>query len=119
VATNKYDFVVSAVLCIAFLVAFIGCGNNRTESRQQRLDSFRQILPESICTEFDLIQSQADCNQVGLLLAEARSADAGLNAVIDSVMHAELIDTFTETELVYFFWYYFASAIETGNVTDF
>ena len=59
-----------------------------------------------------------DCADVGFLLEEARTCDISVDAVIDSIVRAELIDTFSNEEIVYFFWYYFAQAIETGSVRE-
>lgn len=66
--------------------------------------------------EFDAISDSTDCNEVGLLLEKTRADNPGINSLIDSIVHAELIDTFSNEEIVYYFWYYFKYAIETGSV---
>lgn len=88
----------------------------REEMRRERLDSFRSILPEPLRGSFDAIGAESDCAAVGAALSVVRADDPVLDAAVDSVMHAELIDTFTDEEVIYFFWYYFDNAIETGTV---
>lgn len=88
----------------------------RLEGRQKRLDTFRTSLPDNVRVEFDAISSREDCEYVGLLLEEARNDLWEVNSALDSIVHAELIDTFSNEEIVYYFWYYFDYAIETGSV---
>lgn len=115
---NKCRFTALALLYLTLVVTLVGCSNSRSEGRQKRLDTFRQTLPEDIRSAFDSIEAPADCNRLGLLLTEVRGTDPELNAELDSIMHAELIDSFTDTELLWFFWYYFANAIKTGTVSE-
>lgn len=103
-------------LTLALLVFLPGCGNGRAEGRQRRLDTFREALPEDVRSAFDSIRDSVDCERVGGLLAGSRATDPCLDAKIDSIMHAELIDTFTNTDLVHFFWCHFTQAIRTGTV---
>ena len=96
-----------------------GCGpESRADGRQRRLDTFRNALPDSVLTAFDAIGSPGDCGAVARMLASARAADSSLEARIDSIMHAELIDTFNDSDVVYFFWYYFADALEKGRIPE-
>lgn len=105
------------VLLAALLLSIGACDReSREESRQNRLDTFRAALPDSILTAFDSISDESDCEEVGIMLRNARTASPELSARLDSISHAELIDTFTEEEMVYFFWYYFDYAIQTGSV---
>jgi hypothetical protein len=104
---------------LAFLVILAACGyESRTESRQRRLDTFRSALPDSIKVAFDNIETEEDCNPVAEMITLARDTDPDFQAQLDSIMHAELIDTFSDRDLVYFFWYYFAYALETGSVPE-
>jgi len=105
-------------LPLILILVFVGCNNDRADGRQKRLDTFRAVLPVDISTEFDLIENFTDCRRVGLLITEACATDSVLNLALDSIKHAELIDLFTDTELVRFFWLYFANAIETGTVPE-
>jgi hypothetical protein len=100
-------------------VILISCGpESRTEGRQRRLDSFRAVLPEDIRQAFDSIDAEDGCVSVALMLSDARERDPQLNAAIDSIMQAELIETFSDRDIVNFFWFYFAHAIETGTVPE-
>ncbi|MEN8209195.1 MAG: hypothetical protein ABFR50_08085 [Candidatus Fermentibacteria bacterium] len=108
-----------AFVLLFFLMILIALSCNtdaRAEGRLQRLDTFRASLPDHVRTEFDAISGREDCEHVGLLLEEARSNFPLLNTALDSIMRAELIDTFSNEEIVYYFWYYFDYAIETGSV---
>jgi hypothetical protein len=88
----------------------------RAEGRQRRLDTFLAALPDSLRTDFQAITSEDDCSAVGQSLEEALILSPDLAARIDSIVDAELIDGFTCEEIVYYFWYYFDHALETGAV---
>ena len=103
------------LLAMTFLTA-VSCGTSREDGRRERLESFRRVLPQDILTAFDGIESRTDCDSVGLLLRQFRYDDPELDAAIDSIARAELIDPFSEEDIVYYFWYYFHQAIETGTV---
>ena len=110
------------LVTLAILPVFailLSCGpESRTEGRQHRLDTFRAVLPEDVRTAFDNIDAEEGCEAVGLMLTEARAADLNLNAAVDSIMNVELIREFSDRDIVSFFWYYFAYAIETGTVPE-
>ena len=104
---------------VGALVVFSGCGpESRAEGRQRRLDTFRSVLPDSVLAAFDAIESPVDCGPVSRMLASARASDPSVEARIDSIMHAELIDCFDDSDVVYFFWYYFADALEKGRIPE-
>ncbi|OPL19376.1 MAG: hypothetical protein AVO35_10850 [Candidatus Aegiribacteria sp. MLS_C] len=104
-------------LFVSFLLLAGACGGEtREEGRRDRLETFRAALPDSVRTAFDSISGESDCREVGEMLWRARGSSPELSARLDSIAHAELIDTFTEEEMVRFFWYYFDHAIETGSV---
>ncbi|RKZ05184.1 hypothetical protein DRQ25_16650 [Candidatus Fermentibacteria bacterium] len=88
----------------------------RAEGRLKRLDTFRASLPDNVRMGFDAIGGREDCERVGLLLEAARIEFPEVNSTLDSIVNAELIDTFSNEEIVYYFWYYFDYAIETGSV---
>lgn len=106
-------------LFIGAAVLLSGCGpESRAEGRRRRLDTFRSALPDSVLAAFDAIDSPGDCGPVSRMLASARASDPSVEARIDSIMHAELIDCFDDSDLVYFFWYYFADALEEGRIPE-
>lgn len=110
-------FSCSKALFVTWIIIFSSCNQEtRSEGRQTRLDTFRASLPNDVMIEFDSISTREDCENVGLLLEEARNENPEVNAAVDSIVHAELIDTFSNEEIVYYFWYYFDYAIETGSV---
>jgi hypothetical protein len=116
--THRSRLLATVTLVLAMMVFLSGCGNGRAEGRQRRLDTFREALPEEVRSAFDSIGDSIDCERVGGMLAESRATDTGLDARIDSIMHAELVDAFTDTDLVHFFWYHFALAIRTGTIPN-
>ncbi len=100
-----------------FLLLFSACHREtRVESRQRRLETFRTCLPDSIREAFDAVNDREDCAAVGAMIGEAGRRSPEFAARMDSIMHAELIDTFSDEETVYYFWYYFDYAIKTGSV---
>jgi len=101
---------------VAAAVTAAGCGSTREEMRRERLDTFRSVLPGELLAAFDAIEAETGCAAVGQMLSEARAGDPRLDAAVDSIMHAELIDTFSDVEVVTFFWLYFDHALETGTV---
>jgi hypothetical protein len=108
-----------ALAVLPVLAILVSCGpESRTEGRQRRLDGFRAVLPVDVRDAFDGIESEEDCDAVGLMLTDARASNPELDAAIDSLMRAELIETFSDRDIVSFFWYYFAYAIETGTVPE-
>jgi hypothetical protein len=108
---------IPVVLFGAFLT--LACGpESRTAGRQRRLDTFRSVLPTEVLQSFDAIESEEDCEIVARGLTDAVTQDRELEMAIDSIMKAELIETFTDEEIIFFFWYYFAYAIETGTVPE-
>ena len=109
--------VLSVLIGAAAILAACGPGS-RAEGRQRRLDTFRNSIPDSVLVAFDGIETPADCGPVSRMLASARASDPSVEARIDSIMHAELIDCFNDSDLVYFFWYYFADALEKGRIPE-
>lgn len=107
----------STVIFLLLITGVISCGTpTREESRQIRLDTFRSALPPAVLSSFDSISHEEDCVVAGALLDDAIEKDSSLEAVMDSIKHAELIDAFSSQDIVYYFWYYFAYALETGTV---
>ncbi|MFO8184623.1 MAG: hypothetical protein R6U39_10705 [Candidatus Aegiribacteria sp.] len=106
-----------AVLLASGILALSSCDREtRVESRRQRLDTFRECMPDSLRESFDAISGEDDCSAVAIMMERALADSPAFAAKLDSIVHAELIDTFTAEEIVYFFWYYFDYAIETGSV---
>jgi len=106
-----------SALSLTLIIGLSSCGTpTREESRQTRLDTFRNALPEEVCRSFDSISNEDDCDETGELLDLAISSDSSLETVMDSIKHEELIDAFSSQDIVYYFWYYFAYSLETGTV---
>ena len=109
----------AALAILPVFAILLSCGpQSRTEGRQQRLDSFRAALPLDVRTAFDEIDAEEDCDAVALMLTEARASNPRVDTAIDSIMQEELILEFSDRDIVSFFWYYFAYAIETGTVPE-
>jgi hypothetical protein len=107
------------ILFAAVILTVASCGaEKRSENRQDRLDTFLAALPDSIRQSFDSISCREDCAMVGEMLEDAAESSPQLAARLDSIIQAELIDSFSSEEVVYFFWFYFDRALETGSVRD-
>lgn len=91
---------------------------SRVDGRQDRLDRFREVLPTEIRNAFDEVMDREDCAAVGLLLENARVVNHSLDSSLDSITNAELIGSFSNEDIVCYFYYYFAYAIETGSVGE-
>jgi hypothetical protein len=101
------------------VLAAAACGRpTRAQMRQVRLDTFRSTLPADIRESFDGISTEAGYGEVGRMISAARLQDPAFTARLDSIMHAELIDTFSDSELVRFFRVYFADALRDGTVPE-
>jgi hypothetical protein len=110
---------VGLLLLSATLLSIPSCGQStRAESRQARLDTFRQTLPADVRGAFDSITTEQGYGDVGRLMTAAREHDALFDARLDSIMHAELIDCFSDSEVVRFFRVYFADALRDGTVPE-
>lgn len=106
-------------LALSTCLLVASCGQqSRAERRQARLDTFRQALPADIRAAFDSITTEQGCGAVGRMVTAARAADASFEARYDSIMHAELIDCFSDSEVVRFFRVYFADALRDGTVPE-
>lgn len=106
-----------AVLLVSGILVISSCDREtRAESRRERLDTFRECMPDSLRERFDAISDEDDCAAVAVMMERYIEDSPAFAARLDSIVHAELIDTFTAEEIVYFFWYYFDYAIETGSV---
>ena len=75
-------------------------------------------LPEELIREVEEMGDQADCTLVGELLTKARQEEPDLDSAIDSIMHEELIDSFSDAEMIHFFWFYFAYVIDNNAVPE-
>jgi len=100
-------------------VVAASCGQpTRAQRRQARLDTFRNALPVNVRESFDTVSTEAGYGSVGRMITAARAADANLEARLDSIRHAELIDCFSDSEMVHFFRIYFADALRDGTVPE-
>ena len=109
---------IAVTLLLATLAALPGCGRSRAEYRQQRLETFLSVLPTDVREAFDRIEDGSDIPAVGAMLHRARQESGEVEAALDSIMAAELIPLFSDTEVVEFFWVYFDHALETGTVPE-
>lgn len=105
------------LLCCSAAVQ-CACGRDRAELRAERLETFLSILPADVRDAFDAIDGVEDCPRVGYLLHAARLEHPEVDSKLDSIMTAELIPLFSDTEVVEFFWVYFDHALETGTVPE-
>jgi hypothetical protein len=90
------------------LTSLSGCQKSRTEDLQQRLDNFRNVLPQNLRTEFDSKNYAAVVNGIDSLLA----GDENFQQRYEKMKDNEAINVFTSQEVVDFFKTYFVEEIE-------
>ncbi|MCK4384915.1 MAG: hypothetical protein KAW52_01500, partial [candidate division Zixibacteria bacterium] len=78
------------------------------EILQERLNAFRNILPEKIREEFDLKNYEKVVMGIDSLL----QYDSSFKEKYQKLKHQELIDVFSTQEVVDFFRVYFVDEIE-------
>lgn len=110
-------FFPAVILCISVGVGS-SCRKSRAEFRAERLETFLGSLPTEVREAFESIDVIEDCAAVGRLLHDARLLSPEVDARVDSIMRAELIPLFSDTEVVEFFWVYFDRALESGTVPE-
>lgn len=98
-----------SILTIFFLLlAFIGCEKSEVKILQERLDAFRNILPQEIKEEFD----SKDYEKVVVGLDSLLEHDSLFKEEYQNIKDQELINLFSTQEVVDFFRVYFVDEIE-------
>jgi len=100
---NKYS---SAILALFLL--FCGCEKSKVEILQERLDAFRNILPENVREEFD----SKNYEKVVMGIDSLWQNDSSFNDRYQKLKDQELINVFSTKEVVDFFKVYFVEEIE-------
>jgi len=103
-----YKLSLSTLLILILLFSFISCQKTRVQNLQERLDSFRQTLPESLRAEFDAQKYDIVVRGIDSLLLIDEEFKTGYEQMKDR----ELINVFTPQEVVDFFKVYFVEEIE-------
>lgn len=96
----------SAILVLFLL--FVGCEKSEVEILQERLDAFRNILPEEIREEFD----SKNYEKVVMGIDSLLRYDSPFKEEYQNLKHEEAIDVFSTQEVVDFFKVYFVEEIE-------
>lgn len=94
-------------LVILFLM-LVGCEKSEVEILQERLDAFRNILPERTREEFDLKNYEKVVMGIDSLL----EYDSSFKEKYQKLKDQELINVFSTQEVVDFFRVYFVDRIE-------
>jgi hypothetical protein len=100
---NRY---LSAILVLFLL--FVGCEKSEVEILQERLDAFRNILPEETRGEFDLKNYEKVVTGIDSLL----QYDSSFKEKYQKLKDLEAINVFSTQEVVDFFKVYFVEEIE-------
>ena len=103
-----YKVTLNLLLIAVLLTSLSGCQKSRTEDLRQRLDNFRNILPQSLKTEFDSKNYAAVVKGIDFLVAE----DENFKQRYEKMKDNEAINVFTSQEVVDFFKTYFVEEIE-------
>ena len=102
----KYAFCL--LLIITLLLTLPGCQKSRVQDLEQRLDNFRNVLPQNLRTEFDSKNYAAVVKGIDSLLA----GDENFKKRYEQMKDNEAINVFTSQEVVDFFKTYFVEEIE-------
>lgn len=96
----------SAILVLFLL--FVGCEKSEVQILQERLDAFRNILPEKVREEFD----SKNYEKVVIGLDSLLEHDSNFKEEYQKLKDRELINVFSTKEVVDFFKVYFVEEIE-------
>jgi hypothetical protein len=103
-----YKVTLSFLLIIILLFSFTGCQKSRVQNLENRLDAFRNTLPENLRAEFDSKNYEEVVKGIDSLL----QADENFKTKYGQMKAEEAIDVFTPQEVVDFFKTYFVEEIE-------
>lgn len=94
-------------ILILFLL-FVSCEKAEVEILQERLDAFRNILPENIREEFD----SKNYEKVVVGMDSLLEHDPVFKEKFEKLKHEEAINVFSTQEVADFFKIYFVERIE-------
>ena len=103
-----YKYALSLFMIITLLLTLPGCQKSRVQDLQQRLDNFRNILPQNLRAEFDSKNYAVVVKGLDSLLA----VDENFKQRYEQMKDNEAINVFTSQEVVDFFKTYFVEEIE-------
>ena len=107
-----YKFARSLFLIITLLLILPGCHKSKVQDLQQRLDNFRNVLPQNLRAEFDSKNYAAVVKGIDSLLA----GDENFKQRYEKMKDNEAINVFTSQEVVDFFKTYFVEEIEKDKL---
>jgi len=96
------------LLMIALLSSLADCQKSRVQNLQERLDSFRHTLPQSLRAEFDAKNYEEVVKGIDSLL----QYDEDFKTRYEEMKDKEVINVFTPEEVVDFFRTYFVEELE-------
>ena len=103
-----YKYALSLFIIITLLLTLSGCQKSRLQDLQQRLDNFRNILPQNLRAEFGSKNYDAVVKGIDSLL----EVDENFKQRYEKMKDNEAINVFTSQEVVDFFKTYFVEEIE-------
>ena len=103
-----FKVTLSFLLIIILLFSFTGCQKSRVQNLQQRLDAFRNTLPQNLRAEFDSKNYENVVKGIDSLL----QVDEEFKKYFAKMKAEEVIDVFIPQEVVDFFKTYFVEEIE-------
>ncbi|MDP3025421.1 MAG: hypothetical protein Q8O10_07775 [candidate division Zixibacteria bacterium] len=103
-----YKYAFSLFMIITLLLTLPGCQKSKVQDLEQRLDNFRNILPQNLRAEFDSKNYDSVIKGLDSLLA----GDENFKQRYEKMKDTEAINVFTSQEVVDFFKTYFVDEIE-------
>jgi hypothetical protein len=96
------------LLTLLCLLVLVSCEKSEVQILQERLDNFRNILPQELRAEFDSKKYDEVTRGIDSLFQSVPAFKENF----ERIKHDELIDIFSNREVVDFFREYFAEKIE-------
>lgn len=103
-----YKYALILFLIITLLLTLPGCQKSRVQDLQQRLENFRNVLPQNLRAEFDSKNYATVVKGIDSLLA----VDENFKQRYEKMKDNEAINVFTSQEVVDFFKTYFVEEIK-------
>jgi hypothetical protein len=94
-----------AVLCC---ILFISCEKSEIQILQERLDDFRNLLPTELRQKFD----SKDYPEVTRGIDSLLQTEPSFKAKFEDLKHRELIDVFSNQDVVDYYREYFVEKLE-------
>lgn len=109
-----YKVILSLILVTVLLSSLAGCQKSRVQNLQERLDAFRNTLPQNLRSKFDSKNYEEVVKGIDSLL----KVDENFKTRYEQMKDKEVINVFTPEEVVDFFKTHFVEEIEKEKKSE-